>query len=223
VKKAIFTFISIAAFIYASGQSKMIEEVFRLLPADKIFGLTAGTRDSMLKGKTYYPADNDSNSIEAYNYGISTNVKNYMYVSMDYETAQRASGMIEIRSFKTIKGENLIVVSQTSGVWPINYQQNDLSFFIYNGSKKLIPYKKILLPPADETIFIKSGIPDSIRQKILNNSNITFDFSTAKPTLELNSNYLTNDAFIEKWLKGDFVEFAWSGGRFIATKINFKK
>jgi hypothetical protein len=130
--------------------------------------------------------------------------------------------MIEIRSFKTTKGENLIVVSQTGGVWPINYQQNDLSLFIYNGSKKLVPYKKSLLPPADEMIFMKPGIPDSIKQEILNNSNVTFNFSSEKPALELNSDYLTDNALIKKWLKGDFVEFTWSGDGFIPRKTGFK-
>lgn len=222
MKKTASIFMAIALFICGNAQTKMIKEVFRLLPADKIYGLTVGTRDSMLRGKTYYPADNDSTSTEAYNYGISTNVKNYMYVSMSYETAQRASSMVEIRRFKTTKGENLIVVSQTGGVWPINYQQNDLSLFIYDGGKKLIPYKKRLLPSADEMIFMKSGIPDSIKQKILDNSNITFNFSSEKPTLELNNDYLTDDILIKKWLKGDFVEFTWSGDRFTATKIGFR-
>lgn len=199
----------------------MIEEVFRLLPSGKMYGLTLGTRDSMLRGKTYYPADNDSNSIEAYNYGISTNVKNYMYVSMSYETAQRASGMIEIRSFKTTKGKNLVVISETGGVWPVNYQQNDLSAFIYDG-KKLIPYKERLFSSTDESIFLKPGIPDSVKKTILNNSNITFNFSTKNPILELNSKYLTDNAAIKKWLKGDFVEFAWAGDHFMAVKIGFE-
>lgn len=223
VKKIAFTFLSIVAFICSYGQSKMIEEVFRLLPADKIYGLTVGTRDSMLKGKTYYPAENDSNSIEAYNYGVSTNVKNYMYVSMSYETAQRASGMIEIRSFKIIKGENLVIVSETGGVQGINYQQNDLSTFIYTGNKKLVLYKKKVFPTTDESIFMKPGIPDSVKKTILNNSNITFNFSAVKPVLELNSDYLVNNSNIKKWLRGDFVEFTWSGDHFTVSKIGFEE
>ena len=199
----------------------MIEDVFRLLPEDKIFGLTVGTRDSMLKGKTYYPADNDSISIEAYNYGISTEVKNYMYVSVSYETAQRASGMIEIRGFKTMKGESLIVVSQTGGVWPINYQQNDLSAFIYNRSSKLVPFKNKLFPSTDESIFMKPGIPDSVKKTILDNSNMTFNFGVEKPLLELNSDYLTKITTIKKWLRGNVAEFIWSGDHFVMTRIGF--
>jgi len=53
----------------------MIKEVFRLLPANKVYGLTVATRNSMLQGKIYHPAKNDSNEIQAYNYGISSFVK----------------------------------------------------------------------------------------------------------------------------------------------------
>ncbi|HLG38621.1 MAG TPA: hypothetical protein VI461_03095, partial [Chitinophagaceae bacterium] len=67
VKKLVLIFIPALAFVGANAQSKMIKEVFRLLPANKVYSLTIGTRDSMLQGKTYYPADNDSDEIAAYN------------------------------------------------------------------------------------------------------------------------------------------------------------
>ena len=176
----------------------------------------------MLMGKTYYPADNDSNSIQAYNYGISTYVNDYMYVSMHFETAQRGSGMIEIRSFKTTKGENLIVVSESGGVTGINYQQNDLSSFTYDAQKRLRLYENNLFPLIDESIFMKTGIPDSIKKTILDNSNMSFNFSTEKPILELNSDYLTSNKTVKKWLKGDFVEFKWTGDKFIIDAIGFE-
>jgi hypothetical protein len=100
MKKFALLFLFALAVLIANAQSQMIKEVFRLLPPNKIYDLTVATRDSMLQGKTYYPADNDSNEIVAYNYGVSTNVEDYMYVSLSFETEQRASGMIEIRSFK---------------------------------------------------------------------------------------------------------------------------
>ena len=222
MKTIAFTFISTIVFLSASAQSKLLEEVFRLLPADKLFNLTIETRDSMLMGKTYYPADNDSNSIQAYNYGISTYVNDYMYVSMHFETAQRGSGMIEIRSFKTTKGENLIVVSESGGVTGINYQQNDLSSFTYDAQKRLRLYENNLFPLIDESIFMKTGIPDSIKKTILDNSNMSFNFSTEKPILELNSDYLTSNKTVKKWLKGDFVEFKWTGDKFIIDAIGFE-
>jgi hypothetical protein len=99
MKQVIVIFISSFIFWVTNAQSKGIEKVFRLLPAGKIYHLSAAIRDSMLKGKTYYPASNSSSEIAAYNYGMSTNVNDYLYVSFSFETRQRGSGMIEIRSF----------------------------------------------------------------------------------------------------------------------------
>ena len=71
MKKTFLVFISSIAYFISIAQTEMIKEVFRLLPADKIYDLSLATRDSMLEGKTYYPDDNDSDQIAAYNYGIS--------------------------------------------------------------------------------------------------------------------------------------------------------
>jgi hypothetical protein len=221
VKKISGVFLSVTAFFSVYGQSKFMEDVFRQLPAEKLYNLTPETRDSLLKGKTYYPADNDSSSIVAYNYGISADVADYMYVSMSYETRQRASGMIEIRGFKTKKGENLLVVSNSSGVPLINYQQNELDVFIYRSDKKLVPYKTKLFPEADETIFMKPGIPDSVKQVVINNSSLAFDLSTEKIFLKLNSTYLSGNPLLRKWLKGDVLEYRWTGDRFVISRIGF--
>jgi hypothetical protein len=220
--KTISVIILLAISCFVHSQTKTTEEIFRILPSDKIYDLSAGTRDSMLKGKTYYPADNDSFSIIAYNYGVSTNVADYMYVSESYETRQRASGMIEIRSFKTKKGETLVLVSNSSGVPKISYQQNSLDAYIYK-NHKLVLYTKNLFLPADETFFMKEGIPDSVRKLVLSNSNASFDFSMEKVTLDLNSTYLTDNSATREWLKGDVVEFTWNGDRFIVSRIYFNE
>jgi hypothetical protein len=219
-KKTIALLVLVIVVLNTNGQSKKILEVFKLLPADQLFGLTKGTRDSMLKGKTYYPAENDSNSIEAYNYGISNLVKDYMYVSMSYETEQRGTAMIEIRSFK-IKDQDLILVSGTGGVWQVNYQQNALAAYIYDQHKKLVPYRKKLLPENQVSIFLKPGIPDSVKKMILNNANLTYNFSKEYPTLALNSQYLLNSPVSRKWLKGSEAEFTWTGDHFIINWIGF--
>jgi len=190
-----------------------------LLPADKVYGLSIGTRDSMLIGKTFYPADNDSTSTVAYNYGSSTEVEDYMYVSMSYETSQRGTGMIEIRKFTMENDNNLVVVSQTGGV-PGNYHQAGLSAYLFRYNR-LAPYRRNIFPAAADSLFMKEGIPDSIRQTIINNSNIVFDFGTKTPTLKLNSPYLTSNATIRSWLKGDHADLAWTGDRFIIRKIGF--
>lgn len=94
------TFIFFFISLMAGAQSKMIKKVFRLLPPHLVSGITNATKDSMLKGETYYPSTNDSESVVAYNYGESTVVKDYMYISMSYETSQRASCMVELRGFE---------------------------------------------------------------------------------------------------------------------------
>lgn len=222
MKRILFLFLSALAYFFSSAQSDLIKEVFRLIPADKIYNLTPATRDSMLQGKTYYPEDNDSNEILAYNYGTSTNVTDYMYVSLSFETGQRATGMIEIRSFKMINGDNLILVSATGGVWPIAYGQRDLSVFIYGKDKKLDPYKKKIIPATGEKTFMRRGIPDSVRKEILNNSNMTFDLNDEKLTLGLNSYHISENKTLRKWLKGDRIYFDWVKDHFVMSKLEFE-
>jgi hypothetical protein len=219
MKKIIFIFLSVITFWGAHAQSRMIKEVFRLLPAANVYNLTNGTRDSMLQGKTYYPADNSVDEIAAYNYGVSAEVKDYLYVSLSFETAQRATGMIEIRSFAKANGEKLIVVSQTGGVLGVAYSQHELSYFTYDNNKNLVPYKKAAFPTADESLFMKPGIPDSVKKIIRDNANMCFDFSSEKPTLDLNSNYISDHAAAAKWLKGDRIYFEWINDRFLMHKI----
>jgi hypothetical protein len=92
MKKAVLVFISSLAYFISTAQSEMIKEVFRLLPADQVYDLSIATRDSMLEGKTYYPSDNDSEQIVAYNYGISLSVKDYLYISLSFETGHELPG-----------------------------------------------------------------------------------------------------------------------------------
>ncbi len=177
MKQVALIFISSFFCWFTNAQSKLIEKVFRLLPADKIYHLSIVTRDSMLNGKTYYPASNSSTEIWAYNYGMSTTVNDYLYVSFSFETGQRGSGMIEIRNFKMLNGNELIVVSKTGGVWQLTYTQQELSYFIFDKYQKLIPYKRKILPAVNENLFLKARIPASVKRTILNNSNMTFDLS----------------------------------------------
>lgn len=221
MKRAVLALIFSVNYFSLNSQSKLIKEVFRNLPADKVYDLTIGTRDSMLQGKTYYPDSNDSIEVQAYNYGISETVKDYMYVSLSFETGQRGTGMIEIRNFKTTKGENIILFSRTGGVWQVSYNQHEVSFFRFGNDKKLSPYKKKFLLPSDERIFMKPGIPDSIKNIILNNSNMVFDLSHEKLVLSLNSIFLSNNENVRKWLKGDRIYFDWIKDDFVVSKIDF--
>lgn len=204
----------------AAAQSKMIKNIFKLLPPHLVYGITAATKDSMLKGKTYYPAENDNESIIAYNYGVSTFVKDYMFISMSYETSQRASGMVEIRAFDK-EGKTVVIVSNSGGVEGVNYQQNDISAFIYDGGKKLVPYKAKLIPEWSVNLFLKPGVPDSIKKVILNNSNLTFNLSTSNISLSVNSSYLLNNQECRKWMKGDQIKYTWTGKEFRAGPVYF--
>jgi hypothetical protein len=211
----IFVFVSLSA----AAQSKIIKSVFKLLPPCFVYGLNDATKDSILKGKTYYPSENDSESVLAFNYGESTFVKDYMYVSMSYETSQRASGMVELRGFK-MEEKKLIIVSRCGGVEGINYQQNDISAFLYENNK-LSLYKAKIFPDWSEKLFLKSGVPDSIKKAILNNSNLTFNFSNTNIVLSLNSSFLLNNQEYRKWMKGDQIKYTWTGKQFIAGSVYF--
>lgn len=214
------TFIFIFTSIIAEAQSKMIKNVFRLLPPRLVYGINLATKDSMLRGKTYYPAENDNESIVAFNYGESTFVKDYMYISMSYETSQRAFGMVEIRAFE-MDGKKLVIVSNSGGVEGINYQQNDISTFLYDESNKLIPYKAKVFQDWSENLFLKPGVPDSIRKVISDNSNLTFNFSNTNVLLSVNSSFLLNNQECRKWMKGDQIKYTWTGKQFKAGPVYF--
>ena len=212
----IFIFVSLRA----EAQSKMIKNVFKLLPSSLVYGITNATKDSMLKGKTYYPSTNDSESVLAFNYGESAYVKDYMYISLSYETSQRATGMVELRGFE-MDEKKLIIVSKSGGVEGVNYQQNNISAFLYDGNKRLSPYKAKIFPGWSENLFLKPGVPDSIKKVIFNNSNLTFNFSNTNVILSLNSSFLLNNQEYRKWMKGDQIEYTWTGKQFIAGPVYF--
>lgn len=212
----IFVFVSLSA----AAQSKMIKKVFKLLPPPLVYGISDAYRDSMLKGKTYYPSENDSESVLAFNCGESFFVKDYMYISMSYETSQRASGMIELRGFE-MDGEKLIIISYSGGVEGINYQQNDISAFLYDGNSRLSPYKAKIFPDWSENLFLKSGVPDSLKKVIVNNSNLTLNFSNPNVVLSLSSSFLLNNHEYRKWIKGDQIKYTWTGKHFVAGSVYF--
>jgi hypothetical protein len=222
MKKLILIFFSSVGCFISNAQSEMIKKVFKLLPDSKVYNLTVATRDSMLDGKTYYPLDNDSNEIIAYNYGSSVYVKDYLYISLSFETDQRATGMIEIRSFKMTNGDNMIIVSQTSGISGIAHNQENLSIFIYGKDKKLVPYQRKIMPSTDESKFTKQVIPDTVKKKVLTNSNTTFDLSNEKLILSINSQDISRDEKLRKWLRGDRIYYDWIKDHFVFNKIEFQ-
>ena len=121
-----------------------------------------------------------------------------------------------------MNGNNMILVSKTGGVPGIVYSQQDLDAFIYEKNKTLTPYKKKILPGTDESMFMKPGLPDSVKKEILNNSNLTFDLSGEKLMLSLASSYISNNKELRKWLKGDTVYFDWIKDHFVIGKMEFQ-
>jgi len=222
MKKSAFIFLIQFSCLIGFAQSVMIKQVFRLLPKEKLFGLSVAARDSMLLGKTYYPADNTSEEIAAYNYGVSTEIENYMYVSLSFETSQRGTGMVEIRSFKMQNGDNLILVSQTGGVAGVAYDQGEISAYTYGKSKKLLPYKKAVLPKAQLGLLIKPRTPESVKKKLFSNAGIVYNLSHQQVQLELDNNYISNDLSLKKWLKGNQVCFAWKQDKFVMMAAKFE-
>lgn len=199
-----------------------IIKVFRLLPDSLVFGLNAGDRDSLLAGKTFYPADNDSETIAAVNYGISPYVNEYLYLSYSFETGQRATSLVEIRSFKIGK-RNLYLVSQSAGVTDINYEQQSLHAFMFNTRGIVVPYTRKLLPKLDIEPFIRPGAPEKIRKTIRDNANLAYDFSHKQVFLELGSSYLTSNPEFRKWLAGDKIRYTWTGNIFMPGTVYFSK
>lgn len=219
--RKIFTLFMLLFFLkLANGQSQTAVEVFRLLPDDKVMGLSVAVRDTLLQG-TYYPPDNDTDHIEAYNYGYSSEADDYLYVSFSFETGQRGTAMVEIRCFKTSKNDYRVLVSHTSGVPNITYSQADLSVYTYTKKKQLIPYHKKILPDIDETIFIKPGIPDSVKKVILNNSNLSYDLHGENISAGLHSPYLSDNEQTQQWLKGDTIYFTWKRNRFVPSSVSW--
>ncbi len=217
MKKRLILFISLFLVCIVNGQSELIKQVFRLLPASKVYDLSLATRDSMLAGKAYYPSSNDSDEIAVYNYGLSPEVNDYLYISLSFETAQRGTGMIEIRGFKMNNEEHLILVSQTGGVWQVTYAQHELSAFVYNKHQHLIPCKNKFLPKANDTLFIKKDTPATLKKEIQSYSNTIYDLSKDKVILALNSSTLSNDKKLNRWLKADEIHFVWINNHFVSS------
>jgi hypothetical protein len=94
--------------------------------------------------------------------------------------------------------------------------------FTYCEDTELHPHTKKIIPAIDEKTLIRRGIPDSVRQVILNNSNMTFDPNDEKLTLGLNNYYISENKTLRKWLKGDRIHFDWIKDHFVISKLEFE-
>ena len=113
-----------------------IKYFFKKLPASYTKELSAKTKDSLLEGKNFYPADNDSEQIAVYKLEMLDLKRNWLRIEMSFESGQRGFETLELRSFKTKAGSSIVVFSDYGGT-PVDFSQNNLSVFSYSQSKKL--------------------------------------------------------------------------------------
>jgi hypothetical protein len=220
MKLLLSLFVCFVFYTQPKAQSKWIKEAFCKLPAEKVFDLSLAARDSMLSGKTFYSADNTTEEIVAYNLCTSAVTMDYICVSLSFETAQRAEGLIEIRGFRKKNGQRLVLVSQTGGVRGVSYHQNGLYQFLYTNDGKLIQQSKVLLPRLDENILLRPGTPDSVKRKLRNNSNLHYDLHQMQISACLDADWLVNDPSIRRWLKDGCLYFVWQDDRFLKLPSN---
>ena len=196
-----------------------IKYFFKLLPAAYTEELSAKTRDSILDGKSYYPASNDSDEIVVYQLAVIDLEKNWLRIEMSFESGQRAFRTFELRSFKTKTAKSIIVFSDFSGVPHISWQ-NNLTVFSYSTvNKKMVKVSSpgLISKPGFKD-FLKANTPDSIIKKFEGYFSINYElgYNSNNIILSLYGNIYLEE--FHKWLAGDSIEFVWNGERFIKQK-----
>ena len=197
-----------------------IKHLFKLLPPSYTKELSAKTKDSLLEGKNYYPASNDSEEVIVYKLAQLDANKNWLRIEMSYESGQRAFKTIELRSFKNKAGASIVVFSDFSGV-PHNSWQNDLSVFSY-ATKKLMKISSpgLISKPAIKD-FLKPNTPDSIIKKYEGYYSVNYELGYSGNNITLNLyGYLYQEDFRD-WLLGDVIEFSWNGSKFLKQRPIF--
>ena len=200
-----------------------INYFFKRLPASYTKEFSAKTKDSLLEGKNYYPASNDSEEVVVYKLEQQDLKKNWLRIEMSFESGQRAFETIELRSFKTKTGNSIVVFSGFSGV-PHQSWQNNISIFSYGKNKKLtkISSPGLITKPGIKD-FLKPTTPDSIIKKYEGYFSVNYELGYDGNNITLN---LYGELHLEEfhnWLVGDVIEFVWNGDRFIRQKPTFNE
>ena len=217
LKRTFILFFLFFSFQILSAQD--IRYFFKILPQSYTPELNAKTKDSLLEGKNYYPADNDKDQIIVYEMTQLDTLKNFLSISMSFKTGQRGFDKIEVRSFKAKSGNFIVVFSDYSGV-PVSFYQNNLSVFSYRKNKSLIKISSLgLISKVKLTDFLKPNTPDSIAKKFEIDCNISYHLDDENITLTLETYNFS--AKLYYWLLGDEIEFIWNGERFIKQKPKF--
>lgn len=209
-------------FLSAFLSAQDIKYFFKKLPAAYTKEFSAKTKDSLLGGKSYYPASNDSEEVIVYKLEQLDLERNWLRIEMGYESGQRAFKTIELRSFKTKTGNSIIVFSDYSGVSHQSWQ-NNISVFSYTRAKKM---RKIpppgLITKFSIKEFLKINSPDSIIKKYEGYFSVNYELGYRGSNITLNLYGALYENDFDSWLAGDVIEFIWNGDRFIKQKPTFK-
>jgi hypothetical protein len=218
-KRTLILLILFCSFQTLSAQD--IRYFFKILPRSYTPEFSSKTKDSILQGKGYYPADNDSESIVVYKLERFDSVKNFLRIEMSFETGQRGFSIYELRSFKAKDGSPIVVFSNFSGA-PHGADQNDLSVFLYTKANKLIRTSSHgLIPKISLKDFVKPNTPDSIIKEYNGYFIMNYELGNRGDNISI---YMHCDIYLEefhKWQLGDTIEFIWNGERFIRQKPKF--
>ncbi len=110
-----FLLLPLLLLFFSLLSAQDVKYFFKILPAFYIEDLNSPAKDSLLQGKNYYPANNDSEEVIVYKLEELDLKNNFLRVEMSYETGQNAFVSFELRSFKARNGNSIIVFSSSSG------------------------------------------------------------------------------------------------------------
>jgi hypothetical protein len=185
--------------------------------------LDAKARDSLLQGKDFYPAHNDSEEIVVYKLAVLDTQKNFLRIEASFESGQAGYWTMELRSFKTKTGNSIVIFSAVGGAHNM-FSQNEFIVYTYKKTKGLVQTNNLgLIPDVSIKNFVKPGTPASIIKKYDSYSSVAYELGYEEENITLR---LSEDFDLgkldKKWLLGDAIEFLWAGDHFIRRKPGFK-
>jgi hypothetical protein len=221
-KKMLFFSLLFCFSLLLSAQD--INYFFKILPASYTEDLNASAKDSLLQGKNFYPADNDSLEATVYKLEELDTKRNFLRIGMSFETGQAGYVIFELRSFKTGNGNTFVIFSHVSGTSRSGFFQNSLVVFSYNKTKGLVNTNMLgLISSVSVRNFLRPGTPSSVIKEYDNNSSVNYELGyEGNITLRLYE-FIDPENLDKKWLLGDAIEFVWTGDHFIRRKPVFKQ
>jgi len=192
--------------------------LFRLLPIAYTPELKNKGKEILIRKGEYTIPGGDSTDMEKYS--IDTDrTKNYLRCEDGYTTGQRGFSIIEIKKFKKLNGEFILVFSKYGGV-PVEFDQQEFKVFdIKKG--KLIESKENLIPnDIGLKNLLRTGYSDSLFTLIKNNTNSSFLLnSETENEIEFRiSSPLDIDDY-KNYMIGNVILFTWNGQSFVKRKI----